>query len=50
MAKHKVVTTDVEIDRALAQAEALENEPRLTGVEYKARRGLRASGFPWILN
>jgi Protein of unknown function (DUF2442) len=40
MAKHKVVTTDADIDRAMERAKALENEPRLTEVEYKSGRGL----------
>jgi Protein of unknown function (DUF2442) len=40
MAKHKVITTGAEIDRALDRARALENEPRLTAVEYKSGRGL----------
>jgi hypothetical protein len=40
MAKHRVVTTDAEIDRAIEQARVLQNEPRVTGVEYKAGPGL----------
>jgi hypothetical protein len=40
MAKHKVVTTDAEIDRAIEQAKNLLNEPRVTAVEYKPGPGL----------
>ncbi len=40
MAKHKVVTTDAEMDRAIEQAKGLQNEPRVTAVEYKPGPGL----------
>ena len=40
MAKHKVVTTDTEIDRAIAQARNLRDEPRVASVEYRPGRGL----------
>jgi hypothetical protein len=40
MAKHKNVTTDAEIDRAIAQSQALQNEPRVTAVEYRPGPGL----------
>ena len=35
MAKHKVVTTNAELDRALAQARSLQGEPRVIQVEYR---------------
>ena len=40
MGKHEVVTTDEEIDRAIEMARSLENEPRVTGVEYRPGPGL----------
>lgn len=40
MAKHKVITTDSEIDRAIESAKALQSEPRVTAVEYKPDHGL----------
>jgi|SRR5579862_2530756 len=40
MAKHRVVTTDEEIDRAIARAKSLESEPRVTSVEYRSGAGL----------
>jgi hypothetical protein len=45
MAKHKtarreIVTTNAEIDRAIARAKSLQNEPRVTEVEYRPGSGL----------
>jgi hypothetical protein len=40
MGKHKVVTTDAEIDRALLRAGAPEGEPRVVSVEYRPGAGL----------
>jgi len=40
MAKHKVVTTDAEMDRAIELAKGLQNEPRVTAVEYRPGPGL----------
>lgn len=40
MARHKVVTTDAKIDRAIRQAGSLQNEPRVIAVEYKPGPGL----------
>lgn len=40
MAKHKVVTTDAEIDTAIAAAQSLPDEPRVTEVEYVSGTGL----------
>ncbi|MBB6145594.1 hypothetical protein HNQ77_003555 [Silvibacterium bohemicum] len=40
MAKHRIVTTDAEIDRAIARAESLEGELRVTAVEYRPSPGL----------
>lgn len=40
MAKHRVVTTDAEIDRAIAAAKELEDEPRVAQVEYRPGHGL----------
>jgi hypothetical protein len=40
MARHKVVTTDTEIDRAIEQAKSLQKEPRVTEVEYRPEPGL----------
>jgi len=39
-AGHKVVTSDAEIDRALARAKELKGEPRVTDVEYGPGPGL----------
>ena len=35
MAKHKIVTTDAEIDHAIEQSGSLQREPRVTEVEYR---------------
>jgi hypothetical protein len=40
MAKHKVVTTDAEIDLAIEQAQSLQKEPRVASVEYRPGPGL----------
>lgn len=40
MARHKIVTTDAEIDRAIEQARNLQNEPRVVEVEYRPGAGL----------
>lgn len=40
MVKHKVVTTDAEIDRAIERAGGLKNEPRVVSVEYRSGAGL----------
>jgi hypothetical protein len=41
MALHKVITTEKQIDQAIQQAkEELQNEPRVTAVEYKPGPGL----------
>ena len=40
MAKHKVVTTNDEIDGAIAQAQGLNREPRVLSVEYRRNPGL----------
>jgi hypothetical protein len=40
MARPKVVTTDSEIDRAIEHAKSLQNEPRVTEVEYRPGPGL----------
>lgn len=40
MAKHKAVTTDAEIDRAIKRARALQIEPRVINLEYKSGPGL----------
>ena len=40
MAKHKVVATDAEIDRAIARAQGLEGELRVASVEYRPGPGL----------
>ena len=40
MAKHKVVTTDAEIDRAIRAAKQLADEPRVAQVEYRPGHGL----------
>jgi len=39
-ARHKIVTTNAEIDRAIARAKSLQNEPRVTEVEYRPGSGL----------
>jgi len=38
--RHEIVTTDAEIDRAIKRARALQNEPRVTEVEYRLGPGL----------
>ncbi len=40
MAKHKVVTTDTEIDYAIKRAKHMPREPRVTEVEYRKGPGL----------
>ena len=40
MAKHNVITTDAEIDHAIEQAKGLQDEPRVTEVEYRPGPGL----------
>lgn len=40
MAKHNVITTDAEIDRSIERAKDLQDEPRVTGVEYRPGAGL----------
>ncbi|MFY9748274.1 MAG: DUF2442 domain-containing protein [Acidobacteriaceae bacterium] len=40
MAKHKVLTTDAEIDRAIAAAAKLSDEPRVIAADYKPGPGL----------
>ncbi len=40
MAKHKVVTTDAEIDRAIQAAANLPDEPRVVAADYKPGPGL----------
>jgi len=40
MGAHKVVTTDAEIDLAIAQARAANEEPRAVAVEYRPGAGL----------
>jgi hypothetical protein len=40
MPKHRVITTDAEIDRAIERAGTLENEPRVIAVEYRPGAGL----------
>jgi hypothetical protein len=40
MRKHRVLTTDAEIDRAIEQAKLLEGEPLAAGVEYRGGPGL----------
>jgi hypothetical protein len=39
-AQHEIVTTNAEIDRAIARAKSLQNEPRVTEVEYRPGSGL----------
>jgi|SRR5208282_2291990 len=38
--RHKVVTTDAEIDHALGRAQTLQGEPRVIEVEYRPEAGL----------
>lgn len=38
--RHKIVTTNAEIDRAIEHAKNLQGEPRVTEVEYRAGAGL----------
>jgi hypothetical protein len=40
MAKHKVVTTDAEIDRAIERAQSQQKQPRVVKVEYRPGPGL----------
>jgi hypothetical protein len=40
MAKHNVITTDAEIDRSIERAKDLQNELRVTEVEYRPGPGL----------
>ncbi len=40
MAKHKIVTTGAEINRAIAQAQSLRDELRVVEVEYRPGPGL----------
>jgi hypothetical protein len=40
MAKHRIVTTDAEIDLAIEQAQKLPREPRVIKVEYRPGPGL----------
>jgi hypothetical protein len=40
MAKHEVVTTDAQIDKAILQAGGLAHGPRVTAVVYKSGTGL----------
>ncbi len=40
LTRHKVVTTDAEIDRAIKRAKSLQDEPRVTEVEYRPGTGL----------
>ena len=40
MTTHRVVTTDTQIDQAIARAKALANEPRVTSVAYRPGPGL----------
>jgi hypothetical protein len=40
MAKHKVVTTSAEIDRAITESQSLRGEPRVVKVEYRPGPGL----------
>jgi hypothetical protein len=57
MAKHNVITTDAEIDRSIERAKDLQNEPRVTDVEYRPGPGLdllilklRAFRSQWLKN
>ena len=38
--RHRIVTTDAEIDRAIEHARSLQSEPRVTEVEYRSGPGL----------
>jgi hypothetical protein len=38
--RHKIVTTDAEIDRAIERAKYLQDEPRVAEVEYRPGPGL----------
>jgi hypothetical protein len=38
--RHKIVTSDAEIDRAIEHAKSLQGEPRVTEVEYRPGPGL----------
>jgi uncharacterized protein DUF2442 len=38
--RHKIVTSDAEIDRAIEHARQLQSEPRVTEVEYRPGPGL----------
>jgi len=38
--RHKIVTTNAEIDRAMERAKSLQDEPRVTEVEYRPGSGL----------
>lgn len=38
--RHKIVTSDAEIDRAIEHAKSLRSEPRVTEVEYRPGPGL----------
>ena len=40
MAKHNVITTDADIDRSIERAKDLQDEPRVTEVEYRPGAGL----------
>ncbi len=40
MARHKIVTTGAEIDRAIEHAKTVPGEPRVTEVEYRPGPGL----------
>jgi hypothetical protein len=40
IARHKIVTTEAEIDHAIEHAKSLESEPRVTEVEYRPGPGL----------
>jgi hypothetical protein len=40
MAKHRVVTTDAQIDAAILRAAAIADEPRVLHAEYRSGRGL----------
>ena len=40
MATHKVITREAALDRAIERAQELQNEPRVTSVQYKSGPGL----------
>lgn len=40
MAKHRVMTTDAEIERAIERARHIEDEPRVVSIEYRPGAGL----------